>query len=137
MCLPLTPFGKPSGGWQLGCANNRRSAEQCLMSSWEVSRLKTLMKEDPVCPPALAATLAPGSSCQGSSDPALRSQMMSSLCSPDWPSQQHCPCHVFPPTSLPHLSKSPLLVLPHHRSLQTWGAQVLNLISRLSTLLPK
>lgn len=91
MCLPLTPFGKPSGGWQPGCANNRRSAEQCLMSSWEVSRLKTLMKEDPVCPPALAAALAPGSSCQGSRDPALRSQMKRSLCSPDWPSQQPCP----------------------------------------------
>lgn len=137
MCLLLAPFGKPSGGRQLSCANNRRSAEQCLMSSWEVSRLKTLMKEDPVCPPALAATIAPGSSCQGSSDPALWSRMMSSLCSPDWPPQQHCPCRVFPPTSLPHLSRSPLLVLPPHPSLQTWGVQVLILISLRSPLLSK
>lgn len=49
-----------------------------MMPSWEVSRLKTLMKQDSVCPQVLGVTMTPNSSCQDTSDPTLLSPVMSS-----------------------------------------------------------
>lgn len=70
-----------------------------MMASWKVSRLNTLMKQDFVCPQALGITVAPSSSCQGTSDPTLLSPVMSSQRPPYSPLSSTA--LAFPASSLP------------------------------------
>lgn len=69
------------------------------MPYWKVSRLKTLMKQGPVCPQTSGVTMALSSSCQGTSDPTLLSPVMSSQRSPYSPFSSTV--LAFPTSSLP------------------------------------
>lgn len=70
-----------------------------MMPYWKVSRLNTLMKQDPVCPQTSCVTMALSSSCQGTSDPTLLSPVMSSQRSPYSPFSSTV--LAFPTSSLP------------------------------------